>query len=170
MNKLLLLFFFCFFLAPTQNERDAFRPGKDFALFIAVSDYDQWQDLRNPVTDAEAVAKELEDNYGFSTEILKNPERSEIYNILDQYRQITFEDDAQLFIFISGHGDFREESTEGFFIPKDGQLDDPFQDSYIPHTRLERMIDNIPCEHIFLALDACFSGTFDEDIALIRGT
>ena len=31
------------------------------------------------------------------------------------------------------------------------------------------MVDNIPCKHIFLAIDACFSGTFDEAIALNRG-
>ena len=76
--------------------------------------------------------------------------------------------DNQLFIFISGHGDFREGTSEGFFIPKDGLLSDPFQDTYIPHTRLERIVDNIPCNHILLAIDACYSGTFDEDIALER--
>ena len=35
--------------------------------------------------------------------------------------------------------------------------------------RLEKAINNIPCDHILLAIDACYSGTFDEQIALSRG-
>ena len=145
------------------------RPVKDFALFFAVQDYDQWTDLRNPVGDAEELAGELASEYGFQTEIVRNPTRNQIYQTLDRYRQMTFAEDAQLFIFFSGHGDFREESLEGFFVPRDGLTNDPFQDSYIPHTRLERIVDNLPCSHILLAIDACFSGTFDEQIALDRG-
>lgn len=169
MNKFLFLFFFLVLHSSFKVEVSELRPAKDFALFIAVSDYEEWQDLRNPVSDAKAVAKELENNFGFTTEVMTNPKKNEIYQALEHYRKMTFDEDAQLLIFISGHGDFREESTEGFFIPKDGKVDDPFQDTYIPHTRLERMVDNIPCNHILLAIDACFSGTFDEDIAMSRG-
>jgi formylglycine-generating enzyme required for sulfatase activity len=40
------------------------------------------------------------------------------------------------------------------------------QDSYLPYLRLQRWIETLPCRHILLAIDACFSGTFDDDIAL----
>lgn len=169
MKKLLFLLIIVCLQIHTGFAENPLRPGKDLALFIAVSEYAEWQDLRNPVTDAKAVAKELADNYGFATEVLENPSRNEIYATLEAYRNKEYAEDAQLFIFFSGHGDFREESLEGFFIPEDGKIKDPYQDTYIPHTRLERMVDNIPCKHIFLAIDACFSGTFDEAIALNRG-
>ena len=150
-------------------DKEPVRNGQDFALFIAIDDYDQWTDLRNPVSDATAIAHELEQHYGFATEILTNPSRTEIYEVLESYRLRTYGELDQLFIFFSGHGDFNEGTAEGFFVPKEGLLNDPFQDSYIPHTRLERIVGNIPCNHVLLAIDACFSGTFDESIALQRG-
>ena len=71
MKKLPLLFSLIFLNTITAITANPLRPGKDMALFIAVSEYAEWQDLRNPVTDAKAVAKELADNYGFSTEVLE---------------------------------------------------------------------------------------------------
>ena len=37
--------------------------------------------------------------------------------------------------------------------------------TYISHERLRRIIDSIPCRHIFLVMDVCFGGTFDPFIA-----
>ena len=31
------------------------------------------------------------------------------------------------------------------------------------------MLDAIPCRHILIALDACYSGTFDQEIAELKG-
>ena len=166
MIRYLLLISIPFFLSA---DKEPVRQGQDFALFIAIDNYDSWPDLRNPVSDAAAVAEELEQNYGFTTQTLVNPTRSEIYSVLEDYRLRSYGEKDQLFLFFSGHGDFNEGTAEGFFVPREGQLNDPFQDSYIPHTRLERIVGNIPCDHILLAIDACFSGTFDESIALQRG-
>lgn len=147
------------------------RTNKDYALFFAVEDYQDgaWSDLRNPISDAKAISKELEDTYGFNTEIIENPPKERIFTVLNSYLSKSYAEDAQLLVFISGHGIFNEKTSEGFFIPSDGRGDDIIQSSYLPHTRLERIISNIPCPHILLVIDACFSGTFDEDIALNRG-
>lgn len=164
--SLILFLIICTSFFKEHKENSSVRPNKDFALFFAIEDYDEWQNLRNPISDATSIAQELEINYGFQTEVIKNPTRADIYEKLDEYRNRTYAADAQLMVFFTGHGEFTEATKEGFFIPKDGQLNDPYQDSYIPHTRLERSINSIPCKHILLALDACFSGTFDELIAL----
>ena len=68
------------------------RTGKDYALFIAVQDYDHWTDLRNPVSDAQTLAKELKEEYHFSTEVVVNPRRNEIYTVLEKYRTLTYGD------------------------------------------------------------------------------
>ncbi|MCO6476413.1 MAG: SUMF1/EgtB/PvdO family nonheme iron enzyme [Phaeodactylibacter sp.] len=141
------------------------RPGKDYALFFAVEQYQEWPMLHNPIDDAEEIAKDLRELYGFNTEVVPNPTRNQIYDKLDAYQKKAYAEDAQLLIFFSGHGDFIETKGEGFFIPKDGKLNDRYQDTYLPHARLQRIIDNIPCSHILLAIDACFSGTFDEQVA-----
>lgn len=142
---------------------------KYFALFFAIDDYDEWSDLRNPIKDALAIANDLQLHYSFEIEIVKNPSQKMIFDKLGEYRRKSYAKNAQLLIFFSGHGDFIEDTEEGFFIPKDGRLNDEYQVSYLPHTRLERAINNIPCNHILLAIDACYSGTFDEAIALSKG-
>jgi sulfatase modifying factor 1 len=150
-------------LNPTISQTN--RQGKDFALFFAVENYSHWSALHNPIDDAEEIAKDLEELYGFETEVVKNPSRNQIYDKLDIYQRKAYAKDAQLLIFFSGHGDFIEGKGEGFFIPRDGKLQDRYQDTYLPHARLQRIIDNIPCPHVLLATDACYSGTFDEQVA-----
>src|SRR5210317_1443913 len=78
------------------------RAGKDYALFFAVQNYDSWNDLRNPIRDAEAIAEELKERYGFRTEIVREPSRKKIYSKLREYHQKSYAEDAQLFIFFAG--------------------------------------------------------------------
>ncbi|HRI59503.1 MAG TPA: SUMF1/EgtB/PvdO family nonheme iron enzyme [Saprospiraceae bacterium] len=152
--------------APLVGETPLVRTGKDIALFFAVSNYDQWDDLRNPVTEAEAIAKDLRELYDFQTEVVRDPAKAEIQAKIEEYRKKTYAADAQLFIFFTGHGEYLESTREGFFIPKDAKRNDASQDSYLSYLRLQRWIETLPCRHILLAIDACFSGTFDDDIAL----
>ena len=142
--------------------------AQDRALFIAVDDYAEWPPLNNPVKDATALAAVLADVYGYRTEVLPNPTRVDIFRKLDEYRNLSYGPQDQLFVFFSGHGEFTESTAEGFFIPREGRLDDPYGLSYLQHARLERAIDNIPCRHVLLALDACYSGTFDRAIAQLK--
>ena len=144
------------------------RQGKDYALFIAVKDYDDngWSDLRNPISDAEAIAKELKENYNFQTEIIRNPTRNTIYDVLERYQKKAFPKDGQLLIFFSGHGQFIDTRSQGYFIPKDGKGNDKYADSYLPLNIIKNMVNNINCNHILLAIDACYSGTINEGSSL----
>lgn len=149
------------------------RPDKDFALLIGVDQFEDpaWSNLKNPVKDIQTIAKELRDNYGFKVETVENPNKRTIYEKLDKYARRSYNQEDQLLIFLSGHGYFKETGSEGFFVAKDGKGpdEDVFGESFIPHSRLREIISQIPCEHILLAVDACFSGTFDREIALDKG-
>ena len=74
-------------------------------------------------------------------------------------------EDDQLFIFIAGHGAFNDDFREGYIIAKNSLKDDPEVSTYLSHSQLRNIVDQIPCRHIFLVIDACFGGTFDEKIA-----
>ncbi len=59
----------------------------DYALFFAVNDYTPgsgFDDLGKPIENAEAIAKELHDRYGFETEVVKNPTLEQIGEKLRQ--------------------------------------------------------------------------------------
>ncbi|MCB9352118.1 MAG: caspase family protein [Lewinellaceae bacterium] len=141
------------------------RTGKDFALFFAVSDYSgtQYTMLENSISGVEALVKELKEVYGFQTKTYQDKTKGEIERILEQWQAKQFPEDGQLFVYFSGHGAFRNFNKTGYFIPK-GSTDGDYG-SYINLTELGNIITSIPCPHILLAIDACRSGTIDQEIA-----
>jgi tetratricopeptide (TPR) repeat protein/uncharacterized caspase-like protein len=142
------------------------RKGRDFALLIAGNEYDQWPPLANPIPDAEAIEVELKNYYGFETKLIRNPTKSEIVTALKTYKNdMKYGEDDQLFIFIAGHGTFNDDFREGYIVAKNSLKDDTEASSYLSHSQLRNIIDQIPCRHIFLVIDACYGGTFDEKIA-----
>jgi hypothetical protein len=135
-------------------------------LLIAGNTYDQWPSLPNPVTDATAIEDELKNYYGFETKLVTNPTKAEIVAALKVYKnEVKYGDDDQLFIFIAGHGTYVDDFREGYIVAKNSLKDDPDASTYLSHSQLRNIIDQIPCKHIFLVIDACFGGTFDEKIA-----
>ena len=166
LNFLLLALLPWMGFAPVQPDA-AFRPGKDYALFFAVNQYSDtgWQPLKNPVSDARAIARELEEMYGFATEVHENPDKKAILRVLEAWQQKRFPEDAQLLVFLSGHGAFSELQTKGFFVPKEGKASDPYNETHLDLTTIGNIVTKISCRHILLSIDACYSGTIDQEIA-----
>lgn len=150
------------------------RRGKDFALLIATDKYSEgWDELKNPIHDAETIAKELGDFYGFEVEILKNPKRADILAALKRAKARQYEPDDQLFIFFAGHGHFAEQPVkEGYIVAADTRkpTEDEWFDTYLKYSLLRQVLDQLDCKHIFLVIDACYGGTFDEEVAMRGNT
>ncbi len=149
------------------------RPGgKDYALFFAVENYDSpnsWKSLPGLTDECRAMGRDLQDLYGFQpAEVVTNPSYQDILDKLQEYRSRKFNDDDQLFIYFSGHGQFSEDEGEGFFIPRDGKSSKTAaaERRWYSLLTMPRHVNKIGCRHIFLAIDACFSGTIDPLIAL----
>ena len=145
------------------------RHGRDYALLIGTDEYQAMTPLSNPVFDVTTISEELENNYNFQTEKLLNPSMEEVYKKLRAYSMKQYSSEDQLFIFIAGHGEFDKIFNEGYLVCKDSKKGDLSRSSYISHSNLRTLVNNIKCEHIFLVLDACFGGTFDPVVAQ-RGT
>jgi uncharacterized caspase-like protein len=137
----------------------------DYALLFGIDEYDEWNNLFNPVKDAQTIAEELETSYGFKTEVVTNVTTSEIMAKLREYATKSYQKDDQLFIFFAGHGQFDDIFTEGYLVGSDSKINDPGKTSYISHSTLRTVVNNIKANHIFLTLDACFGGTFDQAVA-----
>lgn len=141
---------------------------KDYALFFATDQYDNWTDLVNPIFDSRTMAKELEERYGFEVKLIENANQDVVFNTLREYATKNYKPQDQLFIFFAGHGQYDETFGEGFVVATDSKKNDPGKNSYISHNRLRSNIDNIKCEHIMLVMDVCFGGTFDPILASTR--
>jgi hypothetical protein len=141
----------------------------DYALIFATDEYEHWNDLVNPVFDSRTIAAELSKSYGFKVDIVENASQSEILKKLREYGEKKYQPLDQLFIFFAGHGTFDQTFGEGFVVTKESLLNDEGKTTYLSHNRLRSIVNNIPSEHIFLAMDVCFGGTFDQALASSRG-
>ncbi|MCG8307913.1 MAG: caspase family protein [Cytophagales bacterium] len=134
---------------------------KDMALLFASDEYENWDNLQNPINDASTIATDLKAIYGFEVEIVKNPTKREVLQKLREYTKKSYMPNDQLFIMFAGHGYFDRLFNQGYLVCRDSKLTDEERLTYISHNNLRGIIDNIPNKHIFLAMDACFGGTFD---------
>ena len=50
-------------------------------------------------------------------------------------------------------------------VTKESLANDEAKTTYLSHNRLRSIVNNIPCDHIFLTMDVCFGGTFDNAVA-----
>ena len=138
---------------------------KDYALIFATDKYDNWRALVNPIYDSRSIAENLQKTYGFKTEVVENPNQSQVLDKLREYAEKKYGELDQLFIFFAGHGFYDETFKEGFVVTRESLPDDPGRNSYLRHSVLRSTINNNPCQHIFLTMDVCFGGTFDEAVA-----
>jgi hypothetical protein len=143
----------------------------DYAVLFATNEYDYWNNLTNPMIDAQMIADELKSAYGYQVEIVHNPSGETVLQTLRKYSMKQYQPNDQLFLFFAGHGHFDEVFNQGYLVCKDSRMDDESKRSYISFSNLREVVNGIPSNHIFLAIDACFGGVFDPHIkdAIHRG-
>ncbi|MEA1896292.1 MAG: caspase family protein [Bacteroidota bacterium] len=135
------------------------------ALLFATNIYDSYSELINPVVDASSLSAEFINNYKVIVELVENPTLNETVKKIREYAKMKYTSQDQLFIFFAGHGTYDRIFKEGYVISKDSKSSDETKTSYLSHSNLRTMINNIPCDHVFLVMDVCFGGTFDPLIA-----
>ena len=144
------------------------KKGTDYALLFATESYNHWHNLHNPLFDAQAIRVALQENYGFQVELIHNPTQAGIFEALRKYAEKAYSDEDQLLIFFAGHGYFDTTFNVGYLVAKDTRTpeNDNGMVSYLSHSIFRDIIDRMDCKHIFLVMDTCYSGTFDQRIAM----
>jgi hypothetical protein len=133
------------------------------ALIIGNSDYrdpkGRWPSLKTAVTDAQAVAKLLREDYGFSDIDLRiNATRRDILVSLRELAKRVTPNDSVL-IYYAGHGFLDQETNNGFWVPVDARGVD-----FTTFVRNSTIRDEIGIlatrvKHTLLVSDSCFSGS-----------
>jgi Caspase domain len=139
-------------------------------VVIATDHYTKWPGLSNPIFDAEAIARKLQENYGFTVEHLYDPTRDQLRKKLDELHARRFNDGDQLLVFIAGHGDYDETNDIGYLVFHETPVGDPEHDQEMNLQELRQRIDTIKAKHIFLVMDSCFAGSLDPALGgAVRG-
>lgn len=142
--------------------------GEYHALIIGNNDYPELPKLETPVNDALAVARILEDKYGFKTQVLINADRYTILQTLNSFKEKLSENDNFL-LYYAGHGTLDEKNNRGHWLPVDAHPTIPT--NWISNVTVTEYINTFEAKHIMVIADSCYSGTLTRQLrpALARG-
>ncbi|MCB0519282.1 MAG: SUMF1/EgtB/PvdO family nonheme iron enzyme [Saprospiraceae bacterium] len=162
MKRRILLSVFSILVVGLQAQNPA-RSGTDHAVCFYVTTFQpDWPALPETKTEVEAIGAQLADDYGFTVEYVPNPKKADIKSKILELNRRNFREKDQLLLFFSMHGHFITAADRGYLIPADGKTpaNDPLGDSWLSYDDLGAYVSQIPCRHVLLSLDACYSGAF----------
>jgi CheY-like chemotaxis protein len=138
--------------------------GCFYALLIAESDYEQTTKLTCPIDDARKLKDVLLSRYLFSdesVELLEEPDRKTILGkFAELSKRMTPQDN--LLIFYAGHGHWDEDCKDGYWLPKNAELDN--RSEWVSYSDVRQHLKRIQSKHILLINDACFGGGVTREI------
>jgi uncharacterized protein YdaT len=130
--------------------------GKYYALVIGNNAYTKLPKLATPIADAEAIASVLKGKYGFNVTLLKDANRYDILEALNQMREKLTEHD-NLLIYYAGHGELDKVNQRGNWLPVDA--DPNSTANWIPTVQVTDILNQMSARHVLIVADSCYSGT-----------
>ncbi|MFZ4858650.1 MAG: caspase family protein [Desulfuromonadaceae bacterium] len=133
------------------------------AILIGISKYNNFDRLDSPISDVEELGKILTKDYGFQDVIyitdksdIKPTASNIIKTISDKAESLTENDN--LLIYYAGHGNLKEKTKAGYWIPIDGKADDV--STWIDHRQVTDFLEseNFKIKNFLLVADSCYSG------------
>lgn len=137
--------------------------GNYHALVIGIDDYKYISKLGTAVRDAKAIAKLLAEHYGFNVQTLIDPDRADIVDAFDEYRESLTEND-NLLIYYAGHGWLDEEAEEGYWLTAKAKSNRRSQ--WVSNATITKTLKTLPAKHVMVVADSCYSGTLTRAAAV----
>lgn len=132
------------------------------AFLIGNQNYAFEAKLNTPTNDVKSVATILNQNYNYETYTEENLTKSNLEaffkNVmpqkLDGYKQA----ETSVLIYFAGHGVAFDDDKgpNGYLIPIDGKMNE--RETCFSMSTMLNLIELLPCQHLLLILDCCFSG------------
>jgi formylglycine-generating enzyme len=163
MKYIFSLILLLFIVLQSANAQTAARKGKDYAVFFYVTEFDNgWQRLPKTENEMTAISSELQNNYGFNCKMVPNPTLETILKTLQSYEALTYGTNDQLLLFFSMHGSYDERVDRAYLVPKNGGYETREYRTWLSYDDLAQELGFIKCKHLYVALDACYSGAFGD--------
>jgi TPR repeat protein len=129
--------------------------GKYYALLIGNNEYRNLPKLETAANDAREFGRILASKYGFTTKVLLNATRVEIYTALDTYRKKLTENDNFL-LYYAGHGELDKKNRRGYWLPVDADLDSNINS--VPNYTITDIFNIMSVKQAIIISDTCYSG------------
>ncbi|PCH94786.1 MAG: hypothetical protein COB85_05220 [Bacteroidetes bacterium] len=133
--------------------------GQYYALIIGIDRYTgTWPALGNAVNDAKAVEALLKSKYKFDhfRKLYDNQATREAIISEMEWLVANVKPQDNLFIYYSGHGEYKKELNKGYWVPVDASTSSTSK--YISNSDIQTFMGGIRSKHTLLVSDACFSG------------
>lgn len=144
----------------TSAAKREMRFGKYYALIIGIDKYSgDWAKLSNAVHDAKAVEALLKEKYKFDNFRSLYDQEATREKIIQEIEWLVsnVREEDNVFIYYSGHGDYKQELNKGYWVPVDAtSLSSTAK--YISNSDIQTFLGGIKSKHTLLISDACFSG------------
>ncbi len=141
-------------VAQVETEKIDF--GRYYALIIGIDKYKHLPNLKIAVKDAKGVGKVLKEDYGFEVELLLNPNRDQIIDTLDEYREKLGATD-NILIYYAGHGWLDEDADRGYWLPSDARPNR--RSRWVSNATITDTLRTLQAKHVMVVADSCYSGT-----------
>ena len=132
------------------------------AIIIGIDSYqDGIPPLRTASVDAARLGQILQDLHDYQVHLLLNEAATKdaIDDLFATLQETIDQNDRVLFYF-AGHGIALDanDGPNGYLLPCDARLDN--QETYVHMPTLHDTLVSLPCRHMMIILDSCFSGAF----------
>jgi len=128
--------------------------GPYYALVIGNNHYSHARKLDTAINDATAVAKLLENKYGFQVTLLRDATREMIFASLEGYEN-RLPENSNLLIYYAGHGYHDTGTQEAYWLPVDAEQN---RSRWISANDITNNIRAISSKHVLVISDSCYSG------------
>jgi len=147
--------------APRDEPPEPLPFRRHHAFLIGIDAYQHLSPLRTAVSDARRLADVLSTTQGFHVHPpLLDATGADIRALLQTTLPREVGRDDRVFFYFAGHGlpADGEDGPAGYLVPADAQGAD--LSTFIAMSDLQRALNALPCRHLLLVLDCCFSGAF----------
>lgn len=131
------------------------------AFIVGIDAYAHVSRLKTAVSDATRLAQVLREQQQFTVHPpLLDASAGDLRRLLHETMKNAVGPQDRVLFYFAGHGiaDDGDDGPQGYLVPADGRPSDV--SSFVPMTDLRQALQALPCRHLLLIMDCCFSGAF----------
>ena len=140
--------------------------GRYYALIIGNQNYDQLENLKTPLQDAERAARVLKEKYGFTVQVIEDANDVAMLKALNDLNAVLKPND-NLLIYYAGHS-YRlkaDKLESGYWLPRNA--DRPPNDTFwVPNEQITSHIGRLLARRVLVVADSCYAGLLSTDPSL----
>ncbi|WYD79286.1 MAG: DUF1566 domain-containing protein [Candidatus Electrothrix gigas] len=131
--------------------------GRSHALVIGNQNYQHLTKLKTPLADAQAVAAVLEQQYGFTVNLLLDATWEQTMRAIADLRNTANQNKDNLLIYYAGHGYLNKKTGVEYWQPVNAERNNDIY--WIPTSRITSILKELRAKHALVVADSCYSGS-----------